>query len=129
MSTDWTVYCRECDSVLDITDANHEVELMRELVKSGPTLRRIATLARSLPKRVELTLDADSGYGWPTALEWFGDHGGHDLVARDEYGREDGQCGERVTCVCGSRVACVLERGHEGEHAIAEHAVTKGAAP
>lgn len=49
-------------------------------------------------------------------VAWYKAHSGHELRVRDEYGRLDGQCRDRITCGhCLTPKNCVLIAGHEGQ--------------
>jgi hypothetical protein len=87
-------------------------EIVRRVVQHAPTLAELAKVAQLIGASVEV----DSGYRLD--LEWIEKHGRHELVAHDEYGRDDAQCLANVRCSgCEASHACKLDAGHEGDHA------------
>jgi hypothetical protein len=128
VSCDWDVYCLDCESEHGFSNCNHEDKLMRELAKLGPRLKKLCELMPILDSLSDppcsayvcprITLDADVIHPrrWLHAAWWI-EHGGHRLVARDEYGRCDDECGEHFSCgECGSSKCCRRMKGHDGEH-------------
>jgi hypothetical protein len=109
-----------------VQDANNTVGLMRFLASNGPALQAIAKAADAISAAgsglvFAIELSSWLGTSWSGVLDWFGEHGDHNIVARDEYGREDGQCAENTRCgACGVRHVCKLSQGHAGEHSARE---------
>jgi hypothetical protein len=123
MSTDYDVYCLDCDSSAGFYDANHQFELMREVAKHGPFLgaacRFLLELGVSANQRSTYELKVGS-YGtahYMVDFEWWAKHGDHRLVSRSEYGECDNDCYEYYRCgSCQTSLHCLLPKGHEGPH-------------
>lgn len=113
MSTDWDVFCLDCREGHGFSDANHQDQLMRDLIANAPAL---AALGRSLALRpVDLLQVTLCGLYGGVHPEWFAAHEGHRLVPRSEYGDVDGACGKPVRCACGMQRPCVRDRDHRDE--------------
>lgn len=107
MSCDWDVFCVDCQESLGIDNANHRDELMRWLVLQRDVIAAIPGW---------LSVEYDD---YRIDTQWFAKHAGHRLSPRDEYGYLDTQCRDDSICAhCGHRGHCLLEDGHEGEHAL-----------
>lgn len=119
MSTDWDVWCLDCEKAHGFYDANHMSDLMIGLAKLGPalgafakTMREIGSIQGSDPS---LPLQFDR---LRVNFEWFEVHGSHRLIARDEYGRCFDECGEHYSyCECKHQRRCRRPMKHEGLHA------------
>lgn len=85
MSTDWNVYCKTCDETHRFCDANHEVKLMRALVKHASSIVGLAPL---LADPNAYGIEFRCYYG-PIDPEWFKRHTGHELIPISEYGDLD----------------------------------------
>lgn len=128
MSCDWDVYCLDCKSEHGFYDCNHQDKLMRELAKLGPRIKKICELMVGpgglddlgrppLNLYCEPRIQLDDGGRLRLAAKWWVEHGDHRLVARDEYGRCDDECGELFHCnSCGSSKCCQRMKGHDGDH-------------
>ena len=120
MSTDWDVYCLDCEEEAGFYDANHEIDLMREIVKHGPALAKACRILLELQPNLRSSYRLQVGYSEPrykVDFKWWVEHGEHRLVARNEYGCCDGDCDEHYRCLgCESWLRCVLPKGHEGPH-------------
>lgn len=126
MSTDWDVYCRTCNEEYGFGDANRRDAEMRALAKHAAAIAAIGrildevgqespVLAGALRLHTSCIVYGDP----PLNTSWFAKHAGHDLVARNEYGRCDDECGEWFDCAgCRHRAACSLPKGHAGEHKV-----------
>ena len=109
MSCDWNVYCVTCDSEHRFSDANHQEDLMRTLVRHAKAIGALKELMSDGGWSIEF-----GTYYGPIDVVWFAEHSGHALTIRDEYGRKDNQCRDLVRCAsCSSAHNCVLEAGHE----------------
>lgn len=126
MSCDWDVHCLDCESDHGFYDANHQDKLMRELAKLGPTIKKMCELMSVLddlgrpPLNLycEPRIQLDDGGRLRLAARWWVEHGDHRLVARDEYGRCDDECGEFYNCdSCGTSKCCRRTKNHDGDHA------------
>lgn len=113
MSTDWDVWCVDCDKpVTDFCDANHEEKYMLQVIAAAPAL---AALGLADPS-ARVVLD-DRGDYLTLKARPFAEHEGHRLKPKDEYGRWYDQCREHVRCSdCGRSDNCVLKEGHDGGH-------------
>jgi len=105
MSCDWDVWCLDCEDAHGFSDANHERALMVALATVGPQLAALAPTMRVLSG---LPGYADPGLHlrhdrFRVDFEWFEKHGAHRLIARDEYGHNDDECGIYFVC---SRKLC-----------------------
>ena len=111
MSCHWGVYCIDCDKVAGIR-VNHGEELCQQLVHDAA---HIAALARAVEQVPCLDVNVMSTWGSDVDVEWFLEHEGHRLAARNEYGEFAGACSKRVDCLtCGASHSCTLPVGHEG---------------
>jgi len=125
MSCDWDVYCLDCKKEYGFYDANHQDKLMRELARLGPHIKKICELMPALvalgdpPHNLYCNpqIVLDDGSRFRLTFGWWALHGDHRLVARDEYGRCDDECGEHFSCdSCGSSKCCRRAKGHDGDH-------------
>lgn len=112
MSAYWDVYCVDCKKELGLW-GNHMV---------GPACD-IAADAAKLASVPGLTIDASATYGFygergnMFSTDWFAEHAGHKIRAKNEYGDLSGTCGTTVDCDrCGSRGRCGGDPGHDGDH-------------
>jgi hypothetical protein len=126
MSTDWDIYCLDCESEHGFDDANHQDKLMRELARLGPTIKTMCELMAPLDDLgrpplnfySEPRIQLDDGGRLRFNTKWWVQHGDHKLVARDEYGHCDDECGEHYKCnSCGSWKTCRRTKNHDGDHA------------
>jgi hypothetical protein len=128
MSTAWDVYCLDCKSDADFYDADRQHALMQALAKLGPQIKKICEAMAPLEAldkppssiycnpRVVLNADSPSRL-WPLDTSWWIQHGDHRLVARDEYGRCDDECGEWYQCSeCKTSKCCRRMKGHANGH-------------
>jgi hypothetical protein len=83
LSTDWDVYCLDCDDSLGLDGTK---SFVLALIRDAPAL---AELGESLKKLPDLDIDRQ------IPLSWFALHGKHRLIAKDEYGHLDDECGVR----------------------------------
>jgi hypothetical protein len=111
MSTTWDVYCLDCNDSLGFDGTKSSVLV---LIGDAPALALLYETFSSLPDLdIEIRI-----YGRQVALSWFAQHGKHRLIAKDEYGHLDDECGVRFKCGhCDVDSYCKRARGHEGEHA------------
>lgn len=105
MSCDWKIYCRDCDTAHYFNDANHQVDLMRSLIRHAPAIAAMA------PVIEESGIEVVTMWGRINP-EWFARHLGHDLVPQDEYGKCDDDCGRAFRCSEGEPHTCLRENGH-----------------
>jgi hypothetical protein len=111
LSTDWDVYCLDCDDSLGLDGTK---SFVLALIRDAPAL---AELGESLKKLPDLDIEI-SVYGRQIPLSWFVLHGKHRLIAKDEYGHLDDECGARFKCGrCDVDSYCKRARGHDGDHA------------
>jgi hypothetical protein len=107
VSCDWDVFCLDCQERLGLSDFNHQIDAMRELITAAPLLAQMATTG----------LGVTAGWGdRPIDTSWFAKHHTHRLIPRSEYGDFDDDCGERFECAMGGRHQCHLQKGHDGGH-------------
>ncbi len=117
MSTDWDIFCVDCKDQHRFNDANHQVGMMRALIKHANI---IATLVPLMNERDIYDIDLRTSYG-RVDPDWFLKHLNHKLVPISEYGTIDSECGEYFQCNdCKTSRACQLEKGHGGVHARKE---------
>ena|SRR5271166_3770862 len=110
MSTDWDVHCLDCDDSLEFDGTKSSV---LALICDAPAL---AELHESFKKLHDIDMEVNT-YGRQFALSWFAQHGKHRLIAKDEYGHLDDECGVSFQCEHGeARSTCRRARGHEGGH-------------
>lgn len=113
MSEDWNIYCRDCRDTHYFSDANHQVELMRGLIKHSDVIAGLQPLMADHGEYITFS----AGHYGHIDVGWFAKHRGHALVAVSEYGKVDMECNEYVRCGdCGRSMCCRLEKGHVGEH-------------
>lgn len=113
MSNHWDLHCRTCGETHDL-DWNNAGEQVQSLISLLPDLAKTDSVMMRL----------DEEYGWrfdlnfPFQLARFAvHHNGHDLIARDEYGKFFDACGQRYSCPCCDHPSnCKLPHGHDGEH-------------
>jgi hypothetical protein len=120
MSTDWDVYCLDCDESLGLNGTKSSVLV---LIGDGPSLSELFESFKNLPN-----LDIEiSVYGRQVSRSWFAQHGKHRLIAKDEYGHLDDECGARFQCGhCDAQSTCKRVRGHGGDHASRRDPKTGG---
>lgn len=103
MSTDWNIHCVDCNSTHMFSDANHQEDLMRVLIRHRDAIASIA------PLLAESRSDIEFGTHWGSIdASWFAEHKGHKLQPINEYGRLDDQCRESVPCECGYTIPSSL---------------------
>lgn len=112
MSTDWNVYCVDCDSTERFNDANHAVDLMRILIKHA---KAIGALDALVSEYGIYSVELRTPYG-NVSTSWFKEHADHRLIPRNEYGGYDDDCNKRVKCAdCDVGFTCVRVVNHEGK--------------
>jgi hypothetical protein len=124
LSCDWDVWCVTCgEAVTCFSDANHQVDMMRALVRHAPAIAAFATVFDD----PQLDLRIETPWGCVVPRD-FAEHADHELVPRDEYGQFDDGCGARFECsACAStHLTCVLKKGHDGAHAARRPAGNPG---
>lgn len=84
MRKDWSIWCVDCSSEHGFNDANHQEELMHEIIGYREIIASMAPMMGNINGLRFGFLDR-SGYGDVDA-GWFAKHAGHHLVARSEYG-------------------------------------------
>lgn len=112
MSTDWQIRCVDCDEC-GCMQENRGFEWVQNVIRCAPALVMLHDLS------TERDMCVQHVTGWHAGnvdLDFITKHRGHRLVPHDEYGRDDLQCFERVTCECGASHHCILDEGHEGAH-------------
>lgn len=110
MSCDYFVYCVPCNDRHPFNDANHQVELMRAFIRHAVAIAALTPL--STDTHGDLFLGTAYGRVDPS---WFQHHLGHELRVIDEYGKLDGDCGQRAACPhCRIHHPCGLPHGHLG---------------
>lgn len=101
MSTDWDVYCEDCDAYAGISDANHRNDLMRVLIAHAGPLAELSQV-KGLVGYMELSFD-----GHHVDLDFFAAHRGHRLRPISEYGYFEEKCGQEYFCPrCQKTVKC-----------------------
>jgi hypothetical protein len=124
MSTDYDVYCRDCDARLGLNNVRQS-EYLQALVSQAPVLARFAVQLRdlraqlrSVPQNtVEVTVTAGPVVDVPFDVGWFLEHEGHALAVRDEYGILLDECGAYFRCpTCHVQERCRRPEKHEGAH-------------
>ena len=127
MSCDWDVRCIDCGSDAGFDDANHALDEMRAFAKAGPELARLAKAWLDLEEAMKKTAAwsgfdgfitlRDTSYGRRLAPKWWAEHGSHRLVAVNEYGQCDDECGAWFKCgTCEHSMTCRLPTNHQGDH-------------
>jgi hypothetical protein len=121
VSNDWDVRCLDCGVQHGFSDANHDDKLMIAVAKAGPALAALAgdptVVALAKESCSCSTLRLALGHGPHAAdLDWFATHGRHRLVAVDEYGYFDGDCGEWPIKSGPGQFQCRKPHGHSGDH-------------
>lgn len=114
MSCSWDVYCVDCNENTYLENSNHREDFCTWLVANAVTLQSMVAMFRTSPwSDAELKLDYIR-----VPLDFFEKHGGHRLLAQDEYGAFSGKCGVRFKCPggCGHASPCALPKDHEGDH-------------
>lgn len=116
MSTAWDLGCRTCDVKSGVFDENHGDVQIREVIALREEIARIPEHLPDVVTRHGIDYNALLGLG-----RFLRAHAGHDLRAKDEYGRWDGECAARVSCTsCGHDWYCRLPEKHAGDHAQRE---------
>lgn len=118
MSTDWDVRCLDCAENHGFEDANHEVQLMVTVARSGRKLAQLAGVVRKIQESTHSDVSLKLGLDrLRVDLAWFEKHGTHRLIAVNEYGRCFDECGIYFSCgECHRDRQCHRPDGHEGEH-------------
>lgn len=112
MSTDWDVWCRDCnEAVTDFCDANHREPEMWEIIAAQPQLAALGAVAPG----PYISWDGSDTLTFRPGP--FAKHVDHKLEPRNEYGAWASQCPEYVKCACGSHRRCTLPVKHDGAHA------------
>ena len=113
MSTDWDLFCTDCNEALGLYDANHrdaECEKLRLL------LPRFKNFPVELLKEAgfDTELNSDELFQKRVDLEWIVKHADHNVVTKSEYGDILNRCNKTVTCCdCNTRHTCHLDKDHE----------------
>lgn len=112
MSCEWDVVCLDCMGQNKMgLHANHGVEFIRAVIANADALAALDKLAQ-----VEPSIDLRSTHGY-LSTSWMAIHHKHRLVAVDEYGRRDGDCGEPFVCSeCSASHTCKKPAKHDGDH-------------
>jgi hypothetical protein len=111
MSCDWNIFCLDCEETERFNDANHQVDLMRDIIKAAPGIAALAPYWKYL-KNHDVELNTHYGH---INVEFFAKHATHRLVPRSEYGEIDGTCAKDVRCPCKRNHYCVLPKEHAGD--------------
>ena len=115
MSTEWDVYCVNCERCAGFED-NHGRDRMRAYIEKRATLEAAAALGRDLKSLGLMGLEVAHCGGGSFPVWFFAEHAGHKLVPRDEYGSLDGECAKRVRCAtCSALHWCKRPKDHEGD--------------
>ena len=110
MSCDYNVHCRTCNDTHKYSDANHREDLMRTLINHRHAIAAIAPLIHETDN-----VEFKTFYGY-IDVDWFDKHKEHELVVRDEYGRDIDQCSKDTRCPhCNHRDWCKLPINHDGK--------------
>ena len=116
MSTDYGVYCIDCNDKYIIED-NHHIEFGRLLVRLAP---KLAAFYPTLNELRDGAFGSDVFLRVPYEnidLSYFAKHEGHNLIACNEYGECDDECAEYFRCSsCGDRKTCRRLKKHDGDH-------------
>lgn len=108
MSTDWDLYCCDCDEELGAPSSWPDRYVV--LSSAADLLAELAPHANRADLIVELSRQQVN-------LDWFVKHRGHRLVPRNEYGQCFDECGKDFRCgSCGHSKRCRRKKDHEGEH-------------
>lgn len=83
MSTDWNIYCVDCDEEHYFCDANHQERLMTKLIQHAEVIGGLHDLFK---EEDILLLELRTPYGGINPA-WFHEHCKHHLVPRSEYGQ------------------------------------------
>ena len=125
MSTEYDVRCLDCGCDHGFENSNHNDKEMRLLASMGPLLAKLCETMLVITDAVEETpsvylepqIRMKDG-GWYLNLRWWTEHGKHNLVMVDEYGRCDDECAQQFRCSeCQTHKFCKRTRGHDGQHA------------
>lgn len=118
MSTNWDVWCLDCENGHGFFEAYHQDALMIGLAKMGPALGAFAKTMRAIKAIPDAYVDPYLALAYEQLkinLDWFEVHATHRLVARDEYGRCVDECGKTFTnCSCKTPHRCRRSEGHDG---------------
>lgn len=102
MSCDWDVCCVDCNVESGISDANHQMELMRDLIANRSALEALAEL--NGPSVYDVELKISFSY---IPLKFWSEHKGHKLRPISEYGQHDLPCGKKLFCrLCEKEISC-----------------------
>jgi hypothetical protein len=125
MSQYWDVYCLTCQKKHGFQYANHRSTEMQELCINAPQIRDWAVHTKALNALgcVDVCatyIGAGDGGSGHLDLDFFIEHGDHELAPRNEYGGFMEECGQRFTCGgCGyGHHICHLPAKHEGAHSV-----------
>ncbi len=115
MSNYWDLWCLDCDERHGFDNLNRENKKLAALSRHA---QAIATL---LPLHNEPDVDLEVHARYSDAridIPWFAKHAGHRLAPKDEYGRQQDECGEYFSdCACGHRgKTCARPYKHDGSH-------------
>lgn len=111
MSTEYTLYCRTCESDAGFDGAMGPRYVMAAIWADREAFAAAAPLEGKLcDPRTEDGLRLPRGF-----FAWCAAHKGHDVAIRDQYGRDDDTCVRFIRCpTCGAHACCALPREHEG---------------
>lgn len=114
MSTDYRLWCKDCDDDIGVWNIR-DPSVLRDAWNKRDAIAALDGLTGSI--------STESNPGAPLPVAFFVRHRTHNVVVRDEYGFELGFCMSRVKCpTCGERARCALAYKHEGEcSAVATH--------
>lgn len=114
MSTDWDVYCADCNKTHGFDDANHCDVVMMNICAHADVLADLAPLVKISGHDIRV----ETPWG-AIDCAWFAEHRGHRLRPRDEYGGFLDQCHVYVACgACGTNGRCTLQSLHSGDCSV-----------
>jgi len=107
MSTDYRLYCRDCDDQMEVWNIR-DPSVLRDVWNKREAIAALDGLTDAIA--------TESNPSDPLPVWFFVTHKGHNVVVRDEYGADFGSCVSRVKCKsCGERTRCGLAYGHAGD--------------
>jgi hypothetical protein len=114
MSTDYRLYCLDCDNqeAIHASYSPVRIEEARDILSKASVFALLGDLDES-----EYVIHRDSDRGPRIRWQWFVKHHGHRLRIISEYGEVDGQCSKDISCsACGDvrYHACKLDVDHAG---------------
>lgn len=114
MSTDWDIYCLDCEEGMGLNNWDHHERDVQDACRPEAAAA-LAALARVGLEMVDGIRPSSSMTSLD--LSFYVKHEGHRLAPRSEYGEILGTCGKDIVCEhCGRRAyeRCRLPMGHEG---------------